>query len=71
METGFRPDPSRVDPIWLSEVISRIPVRHYVLDVGVTETGGLVVVELNDPSMSGLCGNDPHALYANLAARLQ
>jgi hypothetical protein len=71
METGFRPDPSRVDPIWLNDVISRIPVRHYVLDVGVTETGGLVVVELNDPSMSGLCGNDPHALYANLAARLQ
>ena len=70
LETGFTPDPARVDRDWLRNVTSRIPVRHYVLDVGITQAGDPIVVELNDPSMSGLCGNDPHVLYRNLANAL-
>lgn len=65
--TGFVPDSSRIDSVWLAQVIARVPVRFFALDVAVTADGGLLVVELNDPGLSGLCGNDPRVLYRKLS----
>lgn len=42
----------------------------YVVDVAEKETGGWIMVELNDGQMSGPSENDLHKLYSNLARLL-
>ena len=70
LRPGFQPDSSRVTHSFLQRVDARVRVRFYVLDVAVTEQGEPIVIELNDPSMSGLAEADPWALYAGLASAL-
>jgi hypothetical protein len=41
-------------------------VNFFVVDVGKTESGDWIMIELNDGQMSGLSMNDPHKLYVNL-----
>lgn len=53
---------------WLQTVIDLIKdkINFFVIDVAETESGGWIVVELNDGSMSGLSENDPNVLYKNM-----
>ena len=41
-------------------------VNFFVLDLGEKESGGWVLIEINDGQMSGLSDNDPETLYSNL-----
>lgn len=41
-------------------------VNFFVIDIAEKESGGWMVVELNDGQQSGLSENDPHELYSNL-----
>jgi len=60
-------DPARIPSAFIAEVISRIPLRHFVMDIGITADESPIVIELNDPGLCGLSGNDPETLYAALA----
>jgi hypothetical protein len=68
---GFTPDFNRVPVNFLTEVARRLDfLRFFVVDVAITATGEPLVIEINDPGMSGLGGNQAEILYANLAQRL-
>jgi hypothetical protein len=68
---GFTPDPQHIPLAFIDEVVRRLPaLRFFVLDIALTATGEPLVIELNDPGMSGLVGNDPATLYGNLAQKL-
>ena len=67
---GIKPDPGRIPAGFVAEAIARIPLRHYVMDIALTAQGEPLVVEINDPGLSGLAGNDPDVLYAALARAL-
>lgn len=43
----------------------------YALDVGQTQAGEWIVIELNDGSMSGLSENDPDTLYRKLKEAIE
>lgn len=45
--------------------------NFFVLDIAEKESGGWVVIEINDGQMSGLSENDPDELYSNLAKALK
>lgn len=64
---GIELSPRNIPDEFLQDVIRRVQVNHYVVDIGVTAEGNPIVIELNDPSMSGLGGNDPNVLYRNIA----
>lgn len=40
--------------------------NFFVVDVGEKQSGGWVLIEMNDAQMAGLSENDPHILYKNL-----
>lgn len=42
-------------------------VNFFVIDIAELESGGWIVVEINDAQMSGLSDNKPEILYENLA----
>lgn len=46
-------------------------VNFFVLDLAEKESGGWVLVEINDGQMSGLSENDPDRLYANLKLEME
>jgi hypothetical protein len=52
----------------VNKVIDRVKdkVNFFVVDVAKKATGGWVVIEMNDGSMSGISDNDPHVLYKGL-----
>jgi hypothetical protein len=62
------PSPTIVPQAFLRSAIDRVKdkVNFFVLDVGQTESGEWIVIELNDGQMSGLSENDPEILYKNL-----
>ena len=62
------PDVSGVPFEFLSEVIDRVKnhVNFFVIDIAEKESGGWIVIELNDGCQSGLSCNDPKLLYRNL-----
>jgi hypothetical protein len=62
------PDANQVPKEFLDKVIKRVgnKIPFYVVDVGETESGDWIVIELNDGQMSGLSCNDPAVLYAQL-----
>lgn len=45
--------------------------NFYVLDIAEKETGGWILVEINDAQMSGLSYTDPDKLYKNLKEALR
>lgn len=67
MDNDIHPDPRNIPSEFVQRVIDRIPLRHYVVDFAITAEGEPIVIELNDPSMSGLCGNSAKNLYRALA----
>jgi len=68
---GFEPDFHCVPSDFLAEVARRLEfLRFFVVDVAITAAGEPLVIEINDPGMSGLGGNDAERLYAALAQRL-
>lgn len=40
--------------------------NFYTIDIGITEEGNPIVIELNDGQMAGLSENDPFVMYKNL-----
>lgn len=65
----------KIDPdaFELIDSVSKIcskRVNFYVIDIAEKESGGWLVVELNDGSMSGLSKCDPEELYNNLRSAL-
>lgn len=40
--------------------------NFYTIDIGITEEGNPIVIELNDGQMAGLSENDPFIMYKNL-----
>jgi hypothetical protein len=67
---GISSDPTRLPSEFITKAISRIPLRYFVMDVAITADGSSIVIELNDPGLSGLSDNDPEVLYAALAEGL-
>ena len=68
---GFEPDFRRVPSDFLAEVSRRLDfLRFFVVDIAITAAGEPLVIEINDPGMSGLVGNNAEILYANLARHL-
>lgn len=72
-DIGEVPSPNEVPEEFKQQVIAAVGdnIRFWVMDLGQTESGDWVVVELNDGQMSGLSEVDPDTLYRNLAAALQ
>lgn len=62
------PSPDRVPESFMREVASRIGsnARFVVVDIGITESGDPIVIELNDGQMSGLSENKPELFYSEL-----
>ena len=62
------PQASQVPQAFLDKVIARVSghATFFVVDVGQTESGDWIVVELNDGCMSGLSENNPDTLYTRL-----
>ena len=44
--------------------------NFFVLDIAEKQSGGWVLVEINDAQMGGLSENDPHVLYMELLRRI-
>lgn len=67
-DIGFKPDSNEVPREFLQKVIDRIGNQSifYTIDVGQTQSGDWIVIELNDGQQSGLSCNDPYILYKNL-----
>lgn len=67
--------PTEIDPkaLEFADEIAKETAKHvnfFVLDVAEKESGGWVLIEVNDGSMSGLSENDPWILYSNLKLAL-
>lgn len=62
-----KPDAAEVPQSLLNEVIARVPVRFFVVDIGQTESGEWIVIEINDAQMSGLSMCNPDLLYKALS----
>lgn len=62
------PSPDEVPRDFLADAISRIgdKATFYALDVGQTDSGKWIVIEINDGQLSGLSENDPDTLYREL-----
>lgn len=59
----------RVDERIVQEAARRLKergVRWCVADFALTESGETIMIELNDPSMTGLSATDPDAMYARM-----
>jgi hypothetical protein len=69
IEQGHNLDPSQVPLDLLQQVIDRVGDNcyAYVIDVGETQDGKWIVIELNAFEQSGLSENDPDLLYCNLS----
>jgi hypothetical protein len=69
IQEGHNLDPSQVPINFINKVIDRVGDKSnaYVIDVGETEDGHWMVIELNAFEQSGLSENDPDVLYGNLA----
>ena len=63
-------DWKKIPEDFIKQVINKVPVRYYVLDIGIKEDGTPIVIELNDPGMSGLCDIDVDEFYKNLSQKL-
>lgn len=72
-DLGFIPDPNEVPREFLQEVIEAVGENSnfYTIDVGQTETGEWIVIELNEGQQAGLSCNDPYKLYMNLSTVLK
>lgn len=67
-----KPNVNDVPFLFLQSVIDRIKdhVNFFVIDVAERESGGWIVIELNDGSQSGLSCNNPELLYSALKQTL-
>jgi hypothetical protein len=73
IDAGFEaPNIGNVPKEFLAEAIKRIGSKNnfYTLDVGRTQEGKWIVIEINDGQMSGLSENDPDELYKKLHSLL-
>lgn len=63
-----KPDVNEVPLSFLQQVIDRVgnQSNFYTIDVGQTQQGDWIVIELNDGQQAGLSCNDPEDLYRNL-----
>lgn len=64
----------RIDERVVDEVVARLHARGLrwcVADFALTEDGQTILIELNDPSMTGLSANDPAVMYAVMAQILK
>lgn len=63
-----KPNPEEVPRQLLNQVIERVGNKSnfYTIDVGQTQTGEWIVIELNEGQQAGLSCNDPELLYRNL-----
>jgi hypothetical protein len=62
------PDVNEVPKQFLQQVIDRVgdQSNFYTIDVGQTQQGDYIVIELNEGQQAGLSCNDPETLYRNL-----
>lgn len=69
IDDGADLDPKHVPAEFLERIMDAVPssVRFYVLDVARRQDGEWMLVEINEPSMSGMAGCDPQEVYANLS----
>jgi len=72
-DIGGTPDHNEVPREFLQEVIEAVgdQSNFYTIDVGQTETGEWIVIELNEGQQAGLSCNDPFKLYENLSTVLK
>lgn len=72
-DIGGVPDPNEVPREFLQEVIEAVgdQSNFYTIDVGQTESGEWIVIELNEGQQAGLSCNDPFKLYENLSKALK
>lgn len=63
-----KPDVNMVPFDFLQKIINIVDDKcnFYVIDVGLTQSGEWIVIELNDGTCSGLSCNEPEKLYNNL-----
>jgi len=63
-----KPDVNEVPQTFLQQVIDRVgnQSNFYTIDVGQTQQGDWIVIELNEGQQAGLSCNDPEKLYHNL-----
>lgn len=62
------------DAIRFADHIASIVSKYttfFVLDIAEKESGGWILIEINDGQMSGLSTNDPHVLYSELQKALK
>jgi hypothetical protein len=65
-----QPNIDNIPKEFLDTVLKRIELPFYVVDIAITAEGKPIIVELNDPGMSGLAGVSADELYRNIATKL-
>lgn len=72
-DIGGVPDHNEVPREFLQEVIEAVgdQSNFYTIDVGQTEKGDWIVIELNEGQQAGLSCNDPFKLYENLSKAIK
>ena len=72
-DIGGAPSADEVPREFLQEVIEAVgdQSNFYTIDVGQTETGEWIVIELNEGQQAGLSCNDPFKLYENLSRAIK
>lgn len=71
-DIGHTPSHLEVPQEFLTQVIEAVgnQCNFYTIDVGQTQSGEWIVIELNDGQQAGLSCNDPFKLYQNLSSAL-
>jgi hypothetical protein len=72
-DIGHTPDHNQVPRDFLQKVITAVGKQSnfYTIDVGQTESGEWIVIELNEGQQAGLSCNDPYELYYNLSKTIK